>query len=68
MLYVYFGNEKGFRLQCSFTVADEAKQNIKKNLAVIVKFKEIISSKDKIYRQLPHHYNIVKENTGIAVK
>lgn len=39
VLYVYFGNEKGFRLQCSVTVADKAKQNI------IVKFKEIISSK-----------------------
>lgn len=37
VLYVYFGNEKGFRLQCSVTVADKAKQN------VIVKFKEIIS-------------------------
>lgn len=26
VLYVYFGNEKGFRLQCSFTVADKAKK------------------------------------------
>lgn len=47
----------------------KAEQNIKKNLAVIVNFKKKkYPLKTKDIGKLLYHYNIVKENTGIAVK
>lgn len=49
----------------------KAEQNIKKNLAVIVNFKKKKypqKTKTKDIGKLLYHCNIVKENTGIAVK